>query len=529
MTVSGMFHVKHSREEKRKILRNREEKIARAAHIKRNTEGTSNEISLSVLDAAKNAMDVGGQGGSDRRFPRIGSIPLFTLGKKKPVATPSKESEITLPSSAASSSAASAVSASSAASTASAPSAASLSGSSSSLSSSAYSLANSTSLSKASFSEDSVLNSVTGSDSASSLSGMGEPSGAPSGLRKSEKAGASTKSLMATQPAWETPFDEVARRKTKRRRYKRMVFAVVALVLVGMLASGAVVLFDEFKVQQDKREQLSTYAANIEDSTATVQPFYDFVGMLIQTPLDQLEINDLNKQYSETSINIEQEQARLDETRASLEELEKEFSDPNDSEAANQALTAIHARLNMLEAGNEIAKATIEARTTYDQADQAWQNVLAADVLARDAAALASAASVENMQQSTEKSTEALSLFSRAKEDLLADQDKLVKEDLNSYIDYIDLRIEAQNKAITSNQAYLDRDKETLAEATESYNALEEEAAALAKTFSGEPSSLVVQDLNEKIGDTASSYQTESARAADADTFLSDYLGRITK
>lgn len=38
------------------------DKVAKAAHIKRNTEGTSNEISFSVLDAAKNSLD--GEGGS---------------------------------------------------------------------------------------------------------------------------------------------------------------------------------------------------------------------------------------------------------------------------------------------------------------------------------------------------------------------------------------------------------------------------------------------------------------------------------
>ena len=34
-------------------MRRRDDKIARAAHIKERTHGTSNEISFSVLDAAK--------------------------------------------------------------------------------------------------------------------------------------------------------------------------------------------------------------------------------------------------------------------------------------------------------------------------------------------------------------------------------------------------------------------------------------------------------------------------------------------
>ena len=56
-------------------------------HIKRNTQGTSNEISFSVLDAKKAAhADTDEDAGSP-----LGRISLFTLGKKRPSGTPSKD------------------------------------------------------------------------------------------------------------------------------------------------------------------------------------------------------------------------------------------------------------------------------------------------------------------------------------------------------------------------------------------------------------------------------------------------------
>ena len=67
------------------------DKVAKAAHIKRNTEGTSNEISFSVLDAAKNSLD--GEGNSSP----FGTIFLFTLsGKRKSISTPSKDEGLVL-------------------------------------------------------------------------------------------------------------------------------------------------------------------------------------------------------------------------------------------------------------------------------------------------------------------------------------------------------------------------------------------------------------------------------------------------
>ena len=62
-------------------------------HIKRNTQGSSNEISFSVLDAAREAMEEDRRGANSS----AGGVSLFTLGKgKKPRATPTKDQHIVL-------------------------------------------------------------------------------------------------------------------------------------------------------------------------------------------------------------------------------------------------------------------------------------------------------------------------------------------------------------------------------------------------------------------------------------------------
>ena len=62
-------------------MASRKDKLSRAAHIKRNTHGTSNEISFSVLDAAKMTMDE--RHGEARRIQQLGKIDLFT-GEQEP-------------------------------------------------------------------------------------------------------------------------------------------------------------------------------------------------------------------------------------------------------------------------------------------------------------------------------------------------------------------------------------------------------------------------------------------------------------
>ncbi len=60
-------------------------KTGAAGHIKKNTQGTSNEISFSVLDSMK------GPDEEDDGTSPLGRISLFTLGPKRPAGTPSKE------------------------------------------------------------------------------------------------------------------------------------------------------------------------------------------------------------------------------------------------------------------------------------------------------------------------------------------------------------------------------------------------------------------------------------------------------
>ena len=71
----------------------RKKKIGGGGYVKKNTQGTSNEISFSVLDAMKNSSD---QENGEEQTP-LGKIALFSLGRgKEPPATPGKESQFTV-------------------------------------------------------------------------------------------------------------------------------------------------------------------------------------------------------------------------------------------------------------------------------------------------------------------------------------------------------------------------------------------------------------------------------------------------
>lgn len=72
-------------------------KTQHALHIKSHTHGSSNEISFSVLDAAREARDAQERDKRAASSP-TGKIPLFTLGSsRKPRSTPTKGQHIVIP------------------------------------------------------------------------------------------------------------------------------------------------------------------------------------------------------------------------------------------------------------------------------------------------------------------------------------------------------------------------------------------------------------------------------------------------
>ena len=104
-------------------------------------------------------------------------------------------------------------------------------------------------------------------------------------------------------------------------------------------------------------------------------------------------------------------------------------------------------------------------------------------------------------------------------------QDSYPGLDLGAFDQYVAKRIEAQAAALSADQAYLDRNKEMLAQENDRYNALEQEAAELAQGLADDPDTVVASFYNAAIAEDVEFYEAERLKAGNADTFLRNYLG----
>ena len=304
----------------------REDKITRAAHIKRHTRGTSNEISFSVLDAAKNALE----GDDDGLKHRPGRISLFTLpGKrKKPAPTPTKERGLPL--------------------------------------------------------STGGFVSVDDSGPTSKL-GMIAPPSRSSG--STEKNPSTTLAVAPVKPK-RSPEEEIALRKARRRLSKWLAIAVVVVVSAGLLSAGGVYLYRDYQTQQGHVAVLDDALLLVKEADETIEkldevvknPFADGSDeqrVDIQAQLEDVEgkLQDADEKARTVSLELNgaREKEAANQTVAAIAArymlVEQGQLLMN---AATEAQLAAETTAENVEASK---KKTKEALAAFDEAYQAFSDV----------------------------------------------------------------------------------------------------------------------------------------------------------
>lgn len=407
-----------------------DDKVARAAHIKPNTRGSSNEISFSVLDAK-----VGGGGEDSARTFR--KIPLFTLSQDGKVP-----------------------------------------------------------------SDDFIADGAPKTQAKS----PGRPSTALSG------------------GTWQTPVDEVRRRKSSRQRRRFAIIGVIVcacLVLIGLTA-GAVMSF--LHAQDERKSELVGLLETVKACDETMLPFDEMVSNQITRKDVSLEHEqEMDRAYREMGDDLDSAMVTLATCKAQAASLEEELFSADDKECVNEVISSINARLNMMEIGTGILADTLPGYIAAARAEQGWESLLAADAAARQAAETLSSMSTDTVKASKELSETALEGFVAAR-DNFNKAAAWAEAEMLPYIAYCQLRIDAQNAAIASDEAYLARDRATMSEQNDLYNELDAQAAAAAANVATDPATLFERKIDDLLGDTVALYTSERQKAGNADAVLRDYL-----
>lgn len=460
----------------------RSDKLNHAAHVKKSTRGTSNELSFSVLDAARNALDDGKDPSSDQARG-FGRIRLFTLpiGRRKPPATPKKD-EL-----------------------------AALMGGSSPV----PALASNT---------PSLVKPVESDKPSSEAPAVPLPQTEPKAPKPAQPKvtkpaqPSSSRFERAPRSTGRTSEEEIAWRKARRRKGKILAGILGAVIIVALAGAGLFYLYQD-NVRYQQNTQLLQESA---DTLTSTDEFLLALDDALQDPLgDQAEtfFNDRQGDLASIDSSLQLAESKADEAMQGLRETVER-------EAADALMATSAARQTLVDQGWKILEDSVGMKSLYERVGEAWQQTGEADSLAREAAQLAGENSQEAITRSTELSNEASALFSdvRATMEVLAQEDTEV--DLSAQIAYLDKRIEALGYAVASNDALLARDTAVAVEQNDAYNAADKEATSLAAALSIDPGQPVLDVLEARLADPIEAYEAARGQASTSDAFLRDYFSR---
>lgn len=452
----------------------RSDKLNHAAHVKKSTRGTSNELSFSVLDAARNALDDGKDPSSDQARG-FGRIRLFTLpiGRRKPPATPRKDELAAL-------------------------------------------MGGSSPVPSSTSSTPSLVKPVESDKPSSEAPAVPLPQAEPKAPKPAQPS--PSRFERAPRSTGRTSEEEIAWRKARRRKGKILAGVLCAVIIVALAGAGLLYLYQD-NVRYQQNTQLLQESA---DALTSTDEFLLALDDALRDPLgDQAEtfFNDRQGDLASIDSSLQLAESKADEAMQGLRETVER-------EAADALMATSAARQTLVDQGWRILEDSVGMKSLYERVGEAWQQTGEADSLARAAAQLAGENSQEAITRSTELSNEASSLFSdvRATMEVLAQEDAEV--DLSAQIAYLDKRIEALGYAVASNDALLARDTAAAVEQNDAYNAADKEAASLAAALPIDPGQPVLDALEERLADPIEAYEAARGQASTSDAFLRDYFSR---
>ena len=460
-------------------MKRKGDKLAHAAHVKRHTVGTSNEISFSVLDAARDALDERGRTDREARLHRFGGISLFTLSarRKKPAGTPTKEQGLPL----------------------STGDFASVEPPKSQVPQIAY--------------PSETPSSAPSAPSSSVRSAATRP-------MSSEEASEKPIAQPAEKPPL-SPEEEIARRKARRRLSKLVAVAAIALITGVVAVAGGGYLYHDYQQYQDGIMSLNDTLKLVAETDEAIKGLDDFVSDPFSSG-SRAACEDLRSSLPE----IEEKLAQADERARALS---VSLRESQGKEAAHQAVATISARNTLVDQGYQIIDAADRAYGAIDQARKAWDVLLSADALARESSELVKDTTPENVQTSIAKANESFETFEEAEASFAEARSLYPAADFAAFSDYIAKRKEALGHALASDEAILAKDKDAATEHNDAYNAADAEAAERAKGLPDDPSSPVVDAFEAEVEECEKAYSTARLQAGAADAFIRDYLGTEIK
>lgn len=311
---------------------------------------------------------------------------------------------------------------------------------------------------------------------------------------------------------------EIQRRQQRRKTYRRVSIAIVAVICVCLIGVGGYWAYQQY-------ERLSTSIGLTKEACSYIEKSDEVVVAIdeyFQTEFGDGTIDTATQLIADIdTANTALDKAKDYATQA-RDNLE---GSSRDKEAAERALSTIDARASMLSIAEERLNDDIAAKKALDAMDGAQAAIDSGNALMVRAAQVVSDTTEDNVNDSTKYTTSAQESFTEAKNKVSSAQECYPEADLSTLASYLDARLTAASEALLSNAAILLQDRQTAESHNDAYNAADTEATQLAADLDSNITQPIIDAYSSNEEALESAYNEARSSAAANDAFLRDYLG----
>lgn len=308
--------------------------------------------------------------------------------------------------------------------------------------------------------------------------------------------------------------EEIARRKARRRKGRIAAVSVVAAASLAIVSVGVWAWHCQVTEQQG-------YESELMDALRLVSEADEIILQIDAIVDDPFAVESKGKRQ-DVLPSVEQTKQLLVDADGKARNVSEKLSDPSVREVANQTVISITARKGMIMQGVQLVEASEDAEQAAKECDAAWQVVLDADAKVREATKLAGRNEVDASRECT---LEAKETFSKSLDQLKVLQADYQTADVSPLIEYVEKRMEAMDLAVQSDEALATKNKDEAIARNDAYNAAEEEAATMAAALPSDPKQLVKDAYFATWAEVIRSYSGQRAAAGTSDAVIRDYLG----
>lgn len=307
---------------------------------------------------------------------------------------------------------------------------------------------------------------------------------------------------------------EIARRKARRRKGRIAAVSVVVAASLVIVSVGVWTWHCQVIEQQGYESELMDALRLVTAADETI--------LQIDAIVDDPFAAEGEGKRQDVLSSVEQTKQLLIDADGKARNVSEKLSDPSVREVANQTVISITARQGMITQGMQLVETSEDAEQAAKECDAAWQLVLDADAQVREATKLAGRNEVDASKENT---LEAKETFSRSLGQLKSLQADCPTADVSPLIEYVEKRMEAMDLAVQSDEALTAKNKDEAIARNDAYNAAEEEAATMAAALPSDPKQLVKDAYFATWVEVIRNYAGQRAAAGTSDAVIRDYLG----